>query len=125
MKALFHLNNVERAKILFELVPADIAAFIAFEKEMADFIVRDPEPLRKNWDNPLFSLGVWVRLATDASTAIEKYGERLSKNSRLFTDQLFDGYTALFSAHCLQQFVQHEELKDPKFKAAVELFFGL
>lgn len=123
MKTLHNLNNVERAKLLFDLLPADIPAFIDFTKSLAERVKENPDALREKWQTPLLSIEMWVRLAHAVYDAIEKYGSKLSRSGRLFSDQLFDGYIALFSVHCLQQFVQHTELKGRRFKTAVELFF--
>ncbi|MFT3948200.1 MAG: hypothetical protein QM763_14615 [Agriterribacter sp.] len=123
MKTLDHLNNVERAKLLFDLLPADIPAYIDFAKSLAKRIKENPDALRENWQMPLLNVEMWIRLAHAVHEAIETYGSKLSKSGRLFSDQLFDGYPALFSVHCLQQFVQYSELKEYRFKIAVELFF--
>lgn len=123
MQTLDHLNNVQRAKLLFELLPADIPAFVDFTKSLAQRVKENPDALREKWQTPLLNIEMWVRLARAVHEAIEKYGIKLSKSGRLFSDQLFDGYTALFSVHCLQQFVEHAELKEPRFKTAVALLF--
>ncbi len=123
MQTLDKLNNVQRAKLLFDLLPADIPAYIDFTKSLAERIKENPDALREKWHTPLLNVEMWIRLALAVHEAIEKYGIKLSKSGRLFSDQLFDGYLALFSVHCLQQFVQLTELKDHRFKAAVELFF--
>lgn len=123
MQTLHNLNNVERAKLLFDLLPADIPAFVDFTKSLAERVKENPEALREKWQTPLLNVDMWIKLAHAAHETIEKYGIKLSKSGRLFSDQLFDGYLALFSVHCLQQFVQHAELKEPRFKIGVELFF--
>lgn len=123
MQTLDNLNNVQRAKLLFDLLPADIPAFVDFTKSLAERVKENPEALREQWGNPLVHIDMWMRLAQAVYKSIEKYGIKLSKSGRLFSDQLFDGYLALFSVHCLQQFVQHAELKERRFKTAVELFF--
>lgn len=123
MQTLDKLNNVERAKLLFDLLPADIPAFIDFTKSLAEQVTENPDALREKWQTPLLNVEMWVRLAQAVYEAIKKYGSKLSKSGRLFSDQLFDGYLALFSVHCLQQFVQYAELKERRFKTAVELFF--
>lgn len=123
MQTLNNLNNVQRAKLLFDLLPADTPAFIDFTKSLAERVKENPGALREKWETPLLNVDMWVKLAHTGYEAIEKYGIKLSKSGRLFSDQLFDGYLALFSVHCLQQFVQHAELKEPRFKTAVALLF--
>lgn len=41
MKGLASLTNIQRAKVLYELFPAEIADFITFEAEVALKIVQD------------------------------------------------------------------------------------
>lgn len=123
MQTLHNLNNIQRAKLLFDLLPADIPAFIEFTKSLAERVTENPDALREKWQTPLLNVEMWVRLSRAVYDVIEKYDIKLSKSGRLFSDQLFDGYLALFSVHCLQQFVEHAELKEPRFKTAVALFF--
>jgi hypothetical protein len=123
MQTLHNLNNVQRAKLLFDLLPADIPAFVDFTKSLAEQAKENSDALREKWQTPLLNVEMWIRLAQAVHEAIEKYGSKLFKSGRLFSDQLFDGYTALFSVHCLQQFVEHAELKEPRFKSAVALLF--
>lgn len=123
MQTLHNLNNVQRAKLLFDLLPADIPAFVDFTKSLAEQAKENSDALREKWQTPLLNVEMWIRLAQAVHESIDKYGIKLSKSGRLFSDQLFDGYLALFSVHCLQQFVQHTELKEPRFKAAVAVLF--
>jgi hypothetical protein len=123
MKRLTQLTNVERARILFELFPDEISSFLQFQKAMTDNLVRDPGQLNENWDGQFFTIDFWVGLAKDIQKVLNKYTHQLSKRSRLFADQLFDGYLALYSAHCLQQYVKYKQPEDQHFKYAVELLF--
>ncbi|MBZ4187663.1 hypothetical protein [Niabella beijingensis] len=125
MNTLNRLNNAQRAKLIFELLPADIPEYIEFTKALSARVTADPEGLRKKWNNCLLTVDSWVRLAKIVAESIDKHGVKLSKSSRLFSFVLFDGYVALFSVHCLQQFVLTTELKEPRLKTAVELFFTL
>lgn len=123
MKTLAQLNNVERAKILFELFPREIPAFLEFQKAITDNLVRDPDQLKDKWENLFFQFDFWMRLVSDTQVILNKYGHKLGKSSRLFADQLFDGYNALYSAHSLHQYIQHGEPEDARFIHAVEVFF--
>jgi hypothetical protein len=124
MQALHNLNNVQKAKILFEWFPQEIAAFVQFEKSIADTICQDPQGIMDTWEAKFFAVDFWIYLAETAQKIIAKCSGQLSKSSRLFAEQLFDGYAALFAAHCLQQYVKTGQHKDTHFKIAVELFFG-
>lgn len=122
MKALDKLNNVERAKLLFELFPEEIPALIQCIKAIAETICNDPEKLKQNWNGQMLTADFWIELAKDTMQRIEKNGDVLLKSSRRFSDQLFDGYNALFSAHCLQQYSKQDECNG-QFRNAVEMLF--
>lgn len=123
MKPLNNLNNVERAKLLHELFPEDIPAVLEFVKSLSVTIEEEREMLNSKWDNQLFSFDFWLSLAKDAKKKIDQYGVKLHKSSRLFADQLFDGYTALYLAHCLIQLTSQQEHQNKKFTKAVDLLF--
>lgn len=123
MKPLVQLHNVERAKILFALFPEEIPAFLEFMKAVTDNLVRDPDQLKENWSNPFFDHRYWVELAIEAQRILDQYGHRLARRGRLFADQLFDGYRALYTAHCLQQYCIHAQPQDARFMQAVLVFF--
>jgi hypothetical protein len=123
MKRLEQLNNVERAKIVFELFPAEISGFLEFMDAITDNLMRDPDQLKQQWENQFFQFGFWMELAADAQRRLKKYTHQLSQRSRLFADQLFDGYLGLYSAHCLHQYSMHGKPENPRFLHAIELFF--
>ena len=121
MKPLHKFNNVEKAKLLFELFPEETAKSISCIKAMADMICNDPEEVKQKWEDQFFTADFWIGLARDTRERIEKNGIQLTKSSRRFSDQLFDGYNAFFSIYVLQQCAVIQE--ETQFKKAVELFF--
>jgi hypothetical protein len=124
MKPLQLLNNVERAKLLFDLFPHEIAPFVNFTKSMADTICNDPDYVKQHWEDQLLTLECWLNLARGVRQTIAQYNNRFSRNARLVSDQLFDGYDALFSVHCLGQYACSKECGSEGFKAAVEMFYS-
>lgn len=123
MKSLDNLNNVERAKLFHELFPDEIPAILEYVKILSITIEEEKEILNSKWDNQLFSFAFWLSLANDTKKKIDQYGKKLHKSSRLFADQLFDGYAALYLAHCLIQLISQQEHQNKKFSKAVELLF--
>jgi hypothetical protein len=104
MKPLRNLNNVERAKLLFELFPDEMPQFLAVMEEITQKVLKDPDQLRTKWEGQLITVEFWFQLIKKSIEINDKYGKKLSKNSKLFSDQLFDGYQALYSSHCLHQY---------------------
>ncbi len=123
MKPLDNLNNVERAKLLHELFPDEIPAILEYVKSLSITIGDEKEMLNSKWDNQLFPFAFWLSLAKVAKKKIDHYGVKLHKSSRLFADQLFDGYAALYLIHCLIQLTSQLEHHNKKFVKAVELLF--
>lgn len=101
MKSLDKMNNVEKAKLLHELFPQEIPGYLENMKQLIELIQINPDTLRAHWEGQLLSIAQWEKLAQRAKEILEKYGNKLHQKSRLFSDQLFDGYLALFSIHCL------------------------
>ena len=122
MKTINQLMNVDKAKVMFDLFRDEIPEFLEYTKIIADQVVSNKEQLLANWNNPFLSYNQWLQLAERVASAIKKYDKNLSKSGNLFADQLFDGYLAIFSNHCLEQYgINHA--KSPKFKLAIDLFY--
>jgi len=123
MKPLEELNNVERAKLLHQLFPKEIPAFISYAKNVAEITIEQQDEHRSKWNSQLFSVGFWLSLARHTVNKINQYGKKLEKSSGLFSDQLFDGYNACFMSHCLQLFTTIRRSESEKFNTAVKLLF--
>lgn len=123
MKKYDQLNNVEKGKLLFDLFPESIPEAIKFIQAIANIICNDPQELKNNWENSFFTVEFWHGLATDTKRRIEKNGNTLHTSGRRFADQLFDGYNALFTVHCLQQYAINEACTNKRFAQAIEMLF--
>jgi len=125
MPALNQMHNVHRAKLLSELLPEEIPAFLDFAKELSDRITTAPDDLHKEWKaNPIIGPGDWLHFAAETSSIISEYKIKLTKSPKVFADQLFDGIMALYTRHCLQQYAEHRS-NNEHFKLAVQLLFTL
>jgi hypothetical protein len=56
--------------------------------------------------------------------ALEKYDVKLHKNSGLFANQLFEGYLACFTLHCIVIYTTIRKHDEEKFVKAVDLLFN-
>lgn len=123
MPALNQMYNVHRAKLLSELFPDEMPAFLDFIKELSDRITAAPDDLRKDWqENPIIGPGDWLNYAAETSSIICEYKIKLAKSPKVFADQLFDGMLALYTCHFLQQYAEHSSTNE-HFKLAVQLLF--
>lgn len=122
MKTIDQLTNVDKARILFDLFKNEMPDFLDYTRSMGERISRDKEELIANWNNPFLSYHQWLNLSEQVLAAIKRYGKSLSKSGNVFAEQLFSGYSAIFTNHCLEQYGLHHA-KSPRFARAVQLFY--
>lgn len=124
MKPFAAHNNADSAKLLHELFPQHMAAFLDFAKGMAATVREDGRPGRKNWQNDLLTFDNWLSIAAQAETVIEANGESLHSDSGLFAAKLFGGQLATFTIYCLLNYTTVRQHPDRKFVKAVDLLFN-
>jgi hypothetical protein len=124
MKTIEGLTNVEKAKLLYQLFPGEIAGFVQFVDGMCSNIREHEQASRSKWDNGFITFDYWLQLVSEVQGKISKYGARLSKNQRLFADQLFDGLLAVYTNHCLNCYITAKQQPNKKFGSAIDLLFN-
>jgi hypothetical protein len=122
MKAIDQLTNVDKAKIIFELFKNEMPAFLDYTQAIADKVTNAQEELIANWSNPFLSYHQWLTLSEQVNNSIKRQGKALAKSGNLFSEQLFGGYLALFTNHCLEQYGNYKA-QSPKFTYAISLFY--
>jgi hypothetical protein len=123
MQALKILTNVQKARLLHNLLAEEIPEFLGYLNELTETVLNDRERITAEWKDQLFNVDFWFGLADEVQRIMAKYPTDLYKSSAVFADQLFDGYNAIFTVHALTQYVALGRFTDPKFKPAVELLF--
>lgn len=124
MKPLEELNNVERARLLYELFPEEIPAAVEFIHNMTITVEEEQERMRSAWNNLLFTFDAWLNITGAVRTEIEGPGKPIAQSCRLFSEKLFGGYSALFSGYCLALYVTDRKHPNEKFATMVTLLFG-
>ncbi|MGN6180595.1 MAG: hypothetical protein ACTHNW_15525 [Mucilaginibacter sp.] len=122
MKTIEQLTNVDKAKIIFELFRNEMPEFLEYVGYMADKVANDKDELIANWNNPFLSYHQWFSLSEQVNATIKRYGKSPFKSANVFAEQLFGGYSALFTNHCLEQYGLHRA-QSPRFAQAVNLFY--
>ncbi|WP_413670128.1 hypothetical protein ACEN9X_09415 [Mucilaginibacter sp. Mucisp86] len=122
MKPINQLTNVEMGRYIHQLFPEEMPQFIDYAKSVSEFVQQDAK--NKKWENDFLPPQLWMDIAKHTEQVILKYGVQLHKNSRLFSDQLFDGFNAIFIMHCLRLYTTTQQLANRKFSLAVDLFFN-
>jgi len=124
MKSLNTLTNVEKAKLLHGLLIAEIPQFITYLKAQAENILSRQEEIAAGWNNQLFGPDFWFELAVDSQRKVSRYEKELKRSANSFAEQLFDGYSAIFTVHMLTQYVAGKHYQDPKFERAIDFLFS-
>lgn len=124
MKPLENLIIVEKARLLHKLFPQEIPALLEYTNNMCLTIQEDKQLTRNQWENGLLTVEAWLSFVEEVRSKIDKCGKRLHTQSRLFADQLFDGYTALYMVHCMTLYTTTRKHSNHKFVLAIDLLFN-
>lgn len=95
------MNNVDKGKLLATLFPEQLQGILDSLTAQHAFLNANEETLRSTWENTLLPFDFWLQLAEQAHETIRHYGQKLTKSTSLFSDQLFDGYIAIFTIDCI------------------------
>lgn len=122
MKAVNEMNNVERGKLLADLFPSEVQGILDAIPLIYKMLSDNKEEIAGNWENGMITFDFWLSLANRIDGIISKEGKHLLK-SRRFSDQLFDGYNALFTIDCIVKYAEKER-KGSNFCHMVNALFN-
>jgi hypothetical protein len=125
MKTLKQMNSVEKARVLHTWFPEEIPALLDTIQGMSREIIENEAEQRINWQGGLFGFDFWLQLAGQAERIIKQYGKALHKSSRVFSDQPFDHYQAIYTTYCLIAYAKTRQLDNRKFYLATDLLFDI
>lgn len=123
MKPFDELNIIDKARLLHELFPDEIKGFIEFMLQTTNAIATGQQNIKANWGGKQFTTDGWVELAKETDRRIVRNFDALQKNKQRFGDQLFDGYTGLFTVQCMREYMNVCESN--KFAEAMKFLFDL
>ena len=123
MKALTQFTNVDKAALLHQLFPEEIPALLEFITDMCQSIKEDEALNRKAWDAGFMSFDYWLILLNQSQELIRLKGSLMIRSYKVFSEQLFSGYTAIYVNHCICVYTKTRVHPNPKFSQAVELLF--
>lgn len=124
MKALQEPTNSEKAKLIHQLFPQHMEDCINFIEGMCQTVQEEQEKGHIAWDNGFITFESWLYLATDSQKQITSNRKKMLSLSISFASCLFNGFTALFSIHCVVSQTEVIKYPDRKFTKIVELFFN-
>lgn len=125
MKDLRNFTNTDKAKLLHELFPEEIAPLLDRIQAVCADLKTNQDEHRKTWDLGLMTFDMWLQLSEQVDERIRKYRPNLIKSSKVFSEQLFGSfdYTVLFVNDRIVKYAQNNS-EDEKFKLAVDLLFN-
>lgn len=121
MKALDELTNAMKGRLLFELLPHEMPGLLDHLAAVCADFRTNQEAYKKNWRNGFMPFDYWFSLSEECAALLKKHGHTMRKNSKVFSDQLFYGYTALFVNDRMVKYSAHSGSE--KFKQAVALLY--
>jgi hypothetical protein len=123
MEPLHKFTNVAKAKLLHQLFPQEIPDLLDFISGMCLTIQEDEDRSRKAFGDGLFSFDFWLYLLRQVEQIINQKKALLQKSDKVFSEQLFEGYLACYTNHCIIVYISTRQHPDEKFTQAVELLF--
>ncbi len=101
MKAIYHLNNEERVRLLVDLFP-EMKPVILEEMEnvATDFLERE-EQMHEQWNNPLVYFHEWKGILAETLKVIGRSRSLMLKNNKQFSNLTMLGFRGLFTADCI------------------------
>lgn len=123
MKALSKMTTIEKADLLAKLFPEELQILSEYMAKEAELFQVNKELVYKQWTEGLIDADFWYRLIANFQRKYTVNGKRLYKNTRTFSNQVFDGYDALFAIHSLIHYTEQQECTK-KLRYAIYLLFG-
>lgn len=111
---------MEKARLLHALFPNEIPAFLEYVRNISLSL---NETDRAKIESPIGDTGLWLGIAGDTASRIERCGNRLQRKAPRFAHRLFDGQHALYMLYCLKLYVETRQHPNAAFVKAVELLF--
>jgi hypothetical protein len=106
------------------LFPELLREWVDFIKSETEYFRREEEYYRKNWQTKTFiAVGFWYNLVADIEQLLRRFNVAISRNPKVFADQLFYGFYAVFTTNCLIHYAE-SKLCSLEVKLAIRLVFG-
>lgn len=122
MKALQDLTNTEKARLLYELFPAEIPLFLDHLAKVCQDLKDRKDDYIKEWDCGFITFDYWFSIAENTADILKRHSFNMKKSSKVFSDQLFFRHNSLFVNDRIVKYADHKSTNE-KFKIAVSLLY--
>lgn len=125
MTALINLNNIGKAKLLHELFPDEIPQLLDHISNVCADLKANNEAYQSTWDFRLMTFDMWLTLAEQTETLINRHRTSMVKSSKVFSEQLFHSfdYTVVFMNDRIVKYAESQS-GNSKFKQGVALLYN-
>ncbi|MET4141942.1 hypothetical protein [Pedobacter sp. UYP1] len=124
MKSLHDLTNTERAKLLYDLFPAEMPCFLKDLTNVCEELKEQKEKYLKEWDCAPMTFDFWFSIVADIADMLKRHNFIMSKSSTVFSDQLFFKHYSFFMNDRIIKYADRKS-ENEKFKIAVNLLYKL
>ncbi|RYZ25536.1 MAG: hypothetical protein EOP49_44500 [Sphingobacteriales bacterium] len=122
MKSITQLDNTAKAKLLHELFPEEAGLFLTHLKQVCLDFEQHQQQYRESWDFGFFSFDEWVNLSRQTLVRIEKFEFKMTRSSKVFSDQLCFNLQALFVNDRIIKYADKIS-SNQKFKLMVQMLY--
>jgi len=122
MKALQDLTNTEKARLLYDLFPAEISLFLDDLTKVCEDLKEQKEAYLKEWDCSFIKFEYWFSLVEITADILKRHTFSMKKSSKVFSDQLFYMDTSFFVNDRIAKYADRK-CQNEKFKIAVNLLY--
>jgi len=114
---------VGKGHMLAGLFPELLKVWVDFIRTEIEHFRREEEYYRNNWQSKtLIAVGFWYNLVIDIEHLLRKSNVALYLNPKVFADQLFYGFLAVFTSNSLLQYAESEHC-DFEERLAIHFLF--
>ncbi|QIH35911.1 hypothetical protein [Sphingobacterium sp. DR205] len=123
MKSLKEITSVDKGHVLAGLFPELFKEWVDFIRTETRYFRNKEDYYRNNWQSKTFiAVGFWYKLVTDIEHLLRKFNVALYRNPKVFADQLFNGFFAVFTSNCLIHYAESERCS-LEARLAIHLLF--
>ncbi|MBE9599868.1 hypothetical protein [Pedobacter sp. MC2016-24] len=124
MKALHQFCAIDSAKLLHQLFPDEIPAFLEFVWNLCPTIRESERRNRDTWEDKDYPFDLFFKSLFDVEKAIAANPKGLAFDPELFSSELFRGEIPRFMVYCFNLYTKVKQHPNPKFTQAVNLLFN-
>lgn len=123
MKSIDELTNTDKAKLIHQLFPEEIAPLLEYTTSLYVSLSENRAVYQREWSKKsIITFSFWLHLAGETEKLIKRLKYDMIKSRHVFAEQLCFNHNAIFFNECLVSYAKEKSIND-KFKKAVDLLY--